>query len=458
MRISKCSSVFLVVSSLHSSNFQISKIRIIFCQAFIISAKLKKNKINFVHASFRTFSSFIVYYFDYIYHFVIYISSKFVKSAIKINVSLPFCTHDLSNSKFQIRKIRKIRIIFPLPSPPPSFLVIFAKLKKRKEKRNLNGSTKRVFQMAGARLSLSRATLSKGWAETCEEKKKKEKEKSTLVASWKKSLLHARTKQPLDVETAAATLYFLLLPVSIGGILIRDSLFQWIEQKPGEKEREREETTRWKAESRSLAPVGFWTVSVGHFSARYFCSLARGRGSRHVTRLPALRTRHRFPTDFLATVQARLTRKLGIDTRGCPREHLPRERSNLSGELWFTASCRQRIKRLVYVQTLWGLHAPLQSRFARNLPSLLFFFLVVHSVHSWLFSFFFFFVFFSWRIWVCQKDWNRNIFLRDWVRKSSTFIIEHVYIGWAKNKSVIFSLYLPFILKVGQVHFWERWR
>ena len=114
--------------------FQISKIRIIFCQAFIISAKLKKNKINFVHASFRTFSSFIVYYFDYIYHFVIYISSKFVKSAIKINVSLPFCTHDLSNSKFQIRKIRKIRIIFPLPSPPRSFRN-FREIKKKKRKK-----------------------------------------------------------------------------------------------------------------------------------------------------------------------------------------------------------------------------------------------------------------------------------------------------------------------------------
>lgn len=184
--------------------------------------------------------------------------------------------------------------------------VIFVKLKK-KEKKNLNGSTKRVFQMAGARLSLSRATLSKGWAETCEEKKKKEKEKSTLVASWKKSLLHARTKQPLDVETAAATLYLLLHSVSIGGILIRDSLFQWIEQKPGEKERERGDH---EVESREPIPSPGWfldRVSGSLFRALLLLPCARPRLSPRdpFTRVAyASPVSHRFPGNRPGSINA----------------------------------------------------------------------------------------------------------------------------------------------------------
>ena len=60
-----------------------------------------------------------------------------------------------------------------------------------------------------------------------------------------------------------------------------------------EKERERERERR--------APVGFWTVSVGHFSSRYLCPRLLPCARRatlvneHVTRLPETRTRHRFP-------------------------------------------------------------------------------------------------------------------------------------------------------------------
>ena len=164
-------------------------------------------------------------------------------------------------------------------------------------------------------------------------KKRRKRRRKVLSSPPERSLfyMHVQSsrstlKRPPPPFTSSSSLY--LSEAFLSAILSSSG-----SNRSQERKREREETTRWKAESRSLAPVGFWTVSVGHFSARYFCSLARGRGSRHVTRLPALRTRHRFPTDFLATVQARLTRKLGIDTRGCPREHLPRERSNLSGEL-----------------------------------------------------------------------------------------------------------------------------
>lgn len=60
-----------------------------------------------------------------------------------------------------------------------------------------------------------------------------------------------------------------------------------------------------KLENETLFLFGLWSVSVGHFSALCFC--------RHVTRLSAPRTRHRFPA-IPGNCPARLTRKSGIDT------------------------------------------------------------------------------------------------------------------------------------------------